>query len=147
MKDYDAEYITTQGLQNISKEYQASRDQLKQELAQRGMDNSGLYAETIGQSFDAEAKAKAMVRAEAPLKAIQAQQSWYGTGQGLESSLIGNINSAYSNQANIASNQAIGYGNQAAAANQSLNQKITGCYGSSRPKKFVAKRQSITCEI
>lgn len=124
--NYDAEEVTSLGLQNIEKEYTASKEVLIQEMAQRGMDTSGLTAAGLTQLGAAKASEKAAVRSNAELQAVQAQQSFLGMGLGLESSLQQGIAGAYQSQTALQSQAATAYGQQAAAASQGVGQAISG---------------------
>lgn len=126
---YDAEAVTSLGLQNIEREYTQSKNSLIQEMAQRGMDTSGLTAAGLTQLSGIKASEKAQVRASAPLQAAQAQQSFLGMGLGLESSLQQGIASSYGQQAGLQMQVAGQYGQQAAAASQGVGQAI-GSIGS-----------------
>ena len=125
-QSYDAEAVTSLGLQNIEKEYNMSKDTLVKEMAQRGLDTSGLTAAGLTQLAGAKASEKAAVRSSAPLKAAQAQQSFLGMGLGLESSLQQGISSAYQSQSTLQSAAAAQYGSQAAAASQGVSSAISG---------------------
>lgn len=122
--NYDAEYVTALGLHNIEKEYNTSKQKLIRNLAQRGIDTSGLTAAALTQLEIGKASEKANVRASAPLVAAQAQQSFLGLGLRLESSLQSGISNAYQNQQQMYTNQAAAYGQQAAIAGQGFSNSI-----------------------
>lgn len=125
-QNYDAEEVTSLGLQNIEREYNTSKDALVKEMSQRGLDISGLTAAGLTQLEGAKASEKSAIRSNAPLQAAQAQQSFLGMGLGLESSLQQGISGAYNAQTNLYGNQAAIYGNQAAIAGQGVSQGIAG---------------------
>ena len=125
-QNYDAEQVTALGLQNIEREYTASKKALVREMAQRGLDTSGLTAAGLTQLGAAKASEKATVRSNAGLQAARAQQSFLGMGLGLESSLQQGIAGAYQNQTAIHSQAAIAHGQQSAAAAAGVGQAISG---------------------
>lgn len=125
-ENYGAEEVTSLGLQNIEKEYNLSKDSLIQEMAQRGMDTSGLTASSLSALQAVKASEKATVRSQAPLQAAQAQQSFLGMGLGLESSLQQGIAGAYGTQATVQQNAATMYGQQTASAGRGLSDAISG---------------------
>ena len=119
-QNYDAEEVTSLGLQNIEKEYAASKDVLIKELAQRGMDTSGLTAAALTSLAGQKASGKAQVRAEAPLKAAQAQGEFLALGMGQKSGLQQGIADSYGAQASMLTGQAGAYGKQVTGANAGL---------------------------
>jgi len=123
-QNYDADQITSLGLQNIEQEYNASKSSLLKEMAQRGLDTSGLTAAGLTQLEASKASERANVRSQAPLQAAQAQQSFLGMGLGLESSLQQGVSGAYQSQQSIYSQQAQLQGQQAAVAAQGVGQAI-----------------------
>jgi len=125
-QNYDAEEVTALGLQNIEREYNSSKNTLVKEMAQRGLDTSGLTAEGLTQLAGVKASEKSTVRSQAPLQAAQAQQSFLGMGLGLESSLQQGISGAYQNQTALQSQAAASYGQQAAAGYAGMGQAIGG---------------------
>jgi len=125
-QNYDAEEVTSLGLQNIEREYNQSKDSLIQEMAQRGMDTSGLTASSLTALSAVKAAEKATIRSQAPLQAAQAQQSFLGMGLGLESSLQQGIAGAYGSQIGVQQRAADIFGQQAAAGAAGVGSAIAG---------------------
>lgn len=118
--------IEALGISKIQQAHTNSVNQLDQQLAQRGLGNSG--SEALGLTMLDQNKASniASVRANAPQQVADKQMQFLGLGLGNQSALQQGIAGAYGNQANIAGQQATAYGNQAGDAYNAAGQSIGG---------------------
>lgn len=87
--------VSALGLEGVEQEFEAAGVQIRQQVAQRGLEGSGLEQEFKSRAAISKAEAKAEVRAEAPAKLEAAQRSFLSLGlaqkdrQSLESRLLG----------------------------------------------------------
>lgn len=109
--------------------YQNTQQQLDKQLAQRGIGDSGLAA-SMGQNLMYQNEmGKAEARVLAPQQVAQQQTNFLGLGMGQGGALQAGMNSAFSNQINMASNSYNAAMNQQTQANASLSSSI-GAAGS-----------------
>jgi len=120
------EHQTTLGIQNVQEQYQKSLQQVETNLAQRGLDTSGIMASTETQFGIQAARDKAQVASKTPQQVAQQKSQFLGLGLGNQSALQGNISNSFSNISSNLQNQSAIYGQQAAVANQNAN----AAYGS-----------------
>lgn len=76
------EFFETQALQAFEQEKELAFQQLEADLAQRGIDTSGLAADLNKDLAIASATERAKIRAEAPIKTAQAKQEFLQIGLG-----------------------------------------------------------------
>lgn len=76
------DFYETQALQAFEQEKQFALDSLEADLAQRGIDTSGLAKEIQEDVAFSSAVERAKIRAEAPIKTAQAQQEFLQIGLG-----------------------------------------------------------------
>jgi hypothetical protein len=106
------EFMTTQGLQQQQQTYQESLTQIREQFAQTGV-TSGAQADIEARGALDNARTKATIRAEAPFKVAEQQQSFLNMGigqgaaarQGVQRGSLG-VQQAYQTEANIASQEA-----------------------------------------
>lgn len=77
------EYYATQGLEAFKKEQDFALTRIKENLAQRGLSDSGIKAAVEKDSAFESAKGRAKIRAEAPLKVAQEKFNFLQAGLGL----------------------------------------------------------------
>ena len=116
------EHLTTLGIQNVQEHYQQQLKQTEQNLAQRGLDTSGILAQVETQYGMKAASDKAKVAANADANVAQQKSQFLGLGLGSKnadqnaiSNTMGNISNMYAQQASLANQQA--NASYAAAAN------------------------------
>lgn len=88
--------IAAHQIQNIQQEYQAAQQNVDTQLAQRGLTNSGLAAQTLVSNNMQAAQAKATARTNADTMAQQQKMGFLGLGLGQGTSMLG-INAQASN--------------------------------------------------
>jgi len=88
--------IATKQVQSIQREYQAAQTNIDAQLAQRGLSNSGLQAQTLVSNNIQAAQAKATARTNADSIAQQQKMGFLGLGLGQGTSMLG-INAQASN--------------------------------------------------
>lgn len=93
------------GIQNIEKQYAQSRQNLDQELAKRGITNSGATVAGLTQLEQARMLGNAEVRTNAPQMVASAKQGFLNAGLGVQSNVQSGISNAYSNQMSILGQQ------------------------------------------
>ena len=115
----DPNDVAAQSVQAIQQSYQASTEQMNQQLAQRGMDTSGVGAELSMQGMFQSEAMKAQARQDAPRQVAEQQAGFLGLGLGQQGILQQGMQNAFQGQQNLAAQQ---YG----AATNSYNQAIGG---------------------
>ena len=130
-KNINPDTIASSGLQNIEQSYTQSRQNLDQQLAKRGISNSGAAAAGLTQLETARMLGKAEVNTNAPMIAAQQQSNFLAGGLGQQSQLQSGISNTYSNQMNMFGQQALNkqnmsnqYANQAAQAYSGIGSSI-----------------------
>lgn len=93
------------GVQNVQAEYQKALENVNQNLAQRGIDVSGISAQAEISMAQQAASQKAQVRAQAPQAVANEQAKFLGLGLGNQGALQGNISNSYGNMASQANQQ------------------------------------------
>ena len=106
------------GIQNIEKEYARSSQLLDENLAKRGMTNSGATTQGFSQLESARMLGRAEAQTNAPMAIAQAQQGFLNAGLGIQGSVLSGINSSYGNQVSLLGQQAT---NNLQSANQYRN--------------------------
>lgn len=114
------------GIQNIEKQYVQSRQNLDQELAKRGISNSGATVAGLTQLEQASMLGKAEVRTNAPQMVASAKQGFLNAGLGLQGNLQSGISNSYSNQMSILGQQS---SNSLQQSNLYANQAAQGYAG------------------
>ena len=114
------------GIQNIEKQYAQSRQNLDQELAKRGISNSGATVAGLTQLEQASMLGKAEVRTNAPQMVASAKQGFLNAGLGLQNNLQSGISNAYSNQMAVLGQQST---NSLQQSNMYANQAAQGYAG------------------
>lgn len=114
------------GIQNIEKQYVQSRQNLDQELAKRGITNSGATVAGLTQLEQARMLGNAEVRTNAPQMAASAKQVFLNAGLGLQGNLQSGISNSYSNQMNVLGQQS---SNSLQQSNLYANQAAQGYAG------------------
>lgn len=119
------------GIQNIEKQYAQSRQNLDQELARRGISNSGATAAGLTQLEQARMLGNAEVRTNAPQMVASAKQGFLNAGLGLQSNLQSGISNAYTSQISALGQQSTNslqqsnmYANQAAQSYAGIGSSI-----------------------
>ena len=98
--------LASHGIQNIKATYATAVKNVDQALAQRGISSSGLQAQALVDLASQQAKAEAEVRANAPLAVAQEKMKFLSLGMGQGANAVMGVNQAYSQQANLATQQA-----------------------------------------
>lgn len=113
-KNLHGDKLAAQQIEAIQKESQVAQTNVDQQLAQRGLDQSGLAAEALMRNQATTSFAKAGARANADQLAAQQKMGFLGLGLGQGASMLG-INAQV---ANSGANSAIGaMGNYAGMSN------------------------------
>lgn len=103
-KDLTPDLIETQGLEAIEQERARMTTQLDQNLAQRGISDSGVAAQAQTDIAMQTAEQRAKVRAEAPMKSAQQKLGFLQVGLGQNPQ--GQVQQALGNQTRMQSQQA-----------------------------------------
>lgn len=119
------ERLTTLGLQNQQKEYQAAVTDLSKMVGQRGLSGSGLEIATLAQARLGNAEARANVRTQAVDQVNQQKASFLSIGMGTGQTMLGSIGNAYSSGVNSRTSMSQSY---LGRANQ-LSQSNIGAMG------------------
>lgn len=95
-KNLSSDTLIATGLQKQQEEFQAARQALQKDFAQRGITGSGadVQATTIGQFQNAEARAR--IRTAAPAAVAAEKLSFLNTGLSQQAALLGGISNAAS---------------------------------------------------
>ena len=101
----DPNDVAAQKVQSIQQGYQSYQENLDKQLAQRGLSQSGLSAETMGQGMYQAEQAKAQARLDAPREVAAAQAGFLGLGMGQQGATQSLMGQAYGNQQALASGQ------------------------------------------
>lgn len=123
-KNLTPDTIEAAGIQNINKEYANVSKGITQQLAQRGISGSGLEAQAMVDLAQKQAQDTATVRAQAPLIAAQEKSKFLSLGLGQGAQAVANVGNAYQTQANLASQQAGMYNQQAAQASAGVGSAL-----------------------
>jgi len=111
-KNLNANDLTAMGLQNQQAEFQAARQEIIREAAQRGISNSGLeYAATSNANI-VNAQERARIRTAAPSQVAAEKSNFLALGLGQRSNIQANIGNAYSGVSTAYSSQIATYNNQ-----------------------------------
>lgn len=103
-QNMDADTIAIRGLEDLAIEKEQALTRVRETLAQRGIDSSGLAAETELQVELGTASERAKIRADAPMQVAREQTNFLSVGLGNPNS--GLVADALSNQTNMATNNA-----------------------------------------
>ena len=114
------------GIQNIEKEYARSSHLLDENLAKRGMTNSGATAQGFSQLESARMLGRAEAQTNAPMAVAQAQQGFLNAGLGVQGNVLSGINSSYGNQVSLLGQQATNNLNSANQYRNSAAQSMAG---------------------
>lgn len=106
-KGLDETKFASQGIQNIRTTYATAVKNVDQALAQRGIAGSGLQAQALTDLASQQAKAEAEVRTNAPFAVAQEKMKFLSLGMGQGANAVSSVNSAYSQQANLATQQSM----------------------------------------
>ena len=123
--------VAALGLQNIEKEYSRSTQALDQNLAKRGITNSGATTAGLTQLESARMLGRAEVQANAPAQANAQKAAFLQLGMGQQANLQSGISNSYTNQMNVLGQQATNanaratnYSNQAAAGYAGIGSSV-----------------------
>ena len=96
MRNMTLASVSALGLEGVEQEFEAAGVKIRESIAQRGLEGSGLEQEFKERSAIKAAEAKAQIRSEAPEKIAKAQRSFLSLGlaekaqgESLESRLLG----------------------------------------------------------
>lgn len=108
-KSLSSERLTSLGLQNQQKEYQAALKQIKATAAQRGITGSDMeFAATTSATLD-NARARATIRTNAPAQVASEKAGFLSLGLNQGTQMLQTINSAYGTSVNQRSSAFQGY--------------------------------------
>lgn len=108
-KSLTPERLTTLGLQNQQKEYQAAVADISKITAQRGLEGSGLETATLAQARLGNAEARANIRTTAVDAVNQQKAGFLSIGMGTGNAMLSNINNAYNTGVNSRTSMAQAY--------------------------------------
>lgn len=108
-KSLTPERLTTLGLQNQQKEYQAAVADINKLTAQRGLEGSGLETATLAQARIGNAEARANIRTQAVDQVNQQKASFLSIGMGTGNAMLNNIAQTGATNSTNASNRASSY--------------------------------------
>lgn len=115
-KTLTPEKVTSLGLENQQKEFQAADTAIKRDFAQRGLSNSGEELQATTENTIANSVARAGIRANADNNVVAAKEAFLGIGLGQGTQELatiansaGTVNSAYSTGVGFNSNTAASY--------------------------------------
>lgn len=124
-KNLDETKFAAQGIQNLKTTFASAVKNVDQSLAQRGIASSGLQAQALTDLATKQAQAEAEVRTNAPLAVAQEQMKFLALGMGQGANAVNSVNQAYGTQANLATQQAGMYNQQAMSAAQGVGSSLS----------------------
>lgn len=122
----DSDTVAAQNVQALQTGHQKYQEKLDIQLAQRGMDNSGLQAELSAQGMYASERDKAQARVDAPGQVAEEQSNFLALGLGQQAGLQAGVQNAYGGLQSTANTQYNASTNQQNLADADFGAAIGG---------------------
>lgn len=113
--------LAAQGNQSAQQQYQASMNQVNEQMAASGMSNAGASAQMAMQQGNAMAQTKASNQMNAPHQVAQMQQGWLGYAGGQKDSAQNMWNTGTQMQSNLGQAQSAAYQNEGNALGSGIS--------------------------
>lgn len=120
-----ADSVAAKNIQNLEVEFNRASTQLNQQLAQRGLSNSGASVAANTSLATSLATSRAEARSNAASQVANQQLSWYSLGTQQKQAALAGLNNSYSSGASLYGNLANLYGSQANQASTAATQSFS----------------------